>query len=95
MEKTLSIYDVTFDFQDTCPKCKCKQDNVTDLDIQSILLSGTPICQECGEELEVEEKCSVNYWLINKNASVAQSEEQYSSKVLVGEFESPQAFYDN
>jgi len=49
------VNDVQVQFTNECNKCGCKQDAVVQIPVIDLVHSGTPICQECGEDLEIEE----------------------------------------
>ena len=47
-------------FEDLCANCGVKQTGGLAVPIIDLITNGTPICEECGEELIVEELCNIN-----------------------------------
>jgi hypothetical protein len=52
------VNDVRVQFTEVCNECGYKQDAAVQIPVIDLVNSGTPICQECGEDLEIEEYVS-------------------------------------
>jgi hypothetical protein len=47
-------------FEDDCANCGTKQTGGLAVPIVDLITNGTPTCENCGEDLIVEELCNIN-----------------------------------